>query len=80
MIPQKYTKLVFSFFMALMMSCIMSLVVTTFNIGLVDGLFQAWLKSWGFAFIVAFPTINVVAPIVQKLVQLVIKNQPSSPR
>lgn len=72
MIPAKYTHYVFSFFMALLMSCIMSFVITVFNVGLVDNLLFIWLKAWGFAFMVAFPTINVVAPIVRKLVTLVV--------
>ncbi len=72
MIPAKYTHYVFSFFMALLMSCIMSFVITVFNVGLIDNLFFIWLKAWGFAFMVAFPTINVVAPIVRKLVTLVV--------
>jgi hypothetical protein len=72
MIPAKYTHYVFSFFMALLMSCIMSFVITVFNVGLIDNLLFIWLKAWGFAFMVAFPTINVVAPIVRKLVALVV--------
>ncbi|MBV1920155.1 MAG: DUF2798 domain-containing protein [Pseudomonadales bacterium] len=36
MIPQKYTAYVFSFFMSLLMSCVMSLVISVFNIGLVE--------------------------------------------
>ena len=72
MIPAKYSSYVFAFFMALLMSCIMSLVITVFNVGLVDNLLFIWLKAWGFAFFVAFPTINVVAPIVRKLVTLVV--------
>ncbi len=72
MIPAKYTHYVFSFFMALLMSCSMSFVITVFNVGLVDNLLFIWLKAWGFAFMVAFPTINVVAPIVRKLVTLVV--------
>ncbi|MCB1659337.1 MAG: DUF2798 domain-containing protein [Moraxellaceae bacterium] len=71
MIPAKYGHYVFAFFMALLMSCIMSLVITIFNVGLVDNLLFIWLKAWAFAFCVAFPTINVVAPIVRKLVALV---------
>lgn len=72
MIPAKYGHYVFAFFMALLMSCIMSLVITIFNVGFVDNLLFIWLKAWGFAFCVAFPTINVVAPIVRKLVALVV--------
>jgi Protein of unknown function (DUF2798) len=73
-INRKHQKIVFAFFMALFMSGIMSLVITIFNIGLVSNIVVVWLKAWGFAFIVAFPTITVVAPIVNKLVSRVLKD------
>jgi hypothetical protein len=74
LIPKKYTTYVFSFFMALLMSCTMSLVISIFNVGLIEGIVSIWLKGWGFSFIVAFPTVIVVSPIVRKLVNLVIEN------
>jgi hypothetical protein len=39
---------------------------------LVTNIIPIWLKAWSFAFIVAFPTIMVVSPIVHKLVNLVL--------
>ena len=72
MIPRKHHKVVFSFFMSLLMSCIMSFVISVFNVGLVENIVMIWLKAWSFAFAVAFPTILVVSPIVHKLVSLVL--------
>ncbi len=68
MLANRYRPLVFSFFMALFMSCLMSFVITLFNIGWVDGLSILWLKAWGFAFVVAFPCVQIVAPVVNILV------------
>lgn len=73
MIDRKYQKVVFAFFMALLMSCIMSFVITLFNVGWVSNLFALWVRAWAFAFVVAFPTISVVAPLVQRLVAAVLK-------
>lgn len=67
MFPRKYAPHFMSFFMAVIMSCIMSFVITTFNVGLVPDLLSIWLRAWGFAFLVALPTIFVVAPVVRKL-------------
>lgn len=75
MINRKYQRIVFAFFMALLMSCIMSFVITVFNIGFVKNVVTIWLKAWGFAFVVAFPTVLTVAPVVQKLVILVLKKE-----
>jgi TctA family transporter len=77
MIDRKHHKIVFALFMALLMSCIMSFVISVFNVGLVSNIVHVWLKAWAFAFIVAFPTITVVAPIVHKLVSLVLKEESS---
>jgi len=74
MIPRKFQPIVFAFFMGLLMSCLMSFVVTTFNVGLVDNLIALWLKAWAVAFSVAFPTIIVVAPVVRKLTALALKD------
>jgi len=54
------------------MSGIMSLVISIFNAGLIDGIITIWLKAWGFAFVVAFPIIVVVSPIVRRLVNVVV--------
>ncbi|MFY0700264.1 MAG: DUF2798 domain-containing protein [Bermanella sp.] len=75
MISRKYHKLVFSFFMSLMMSCIMSLVISVFNVGLVDNIVAIWLKAWSFAFVVAFPTIFIISPLVHKLVSIVLHEE-----
>jgi hypothetical protein len=72
MIPSKYQRFVFAFFMALLMSCLMSFVITLFNVGLVDNVLTIWLKAWAFAFVVAFPAVTLVAPVVAKLTQIFI--------
>ncbi|MEZ5530485.1 MAG: DUF2798 domain-containing protein [Porticoccaceae bacterium] len=74
MIDKKYQHVVFAFFMAMLMSCFMSLVISIFNVGLVDNIVEIWLHAWAFAFVVAFPTVMVVAPMVRRLVVLVIRN------
>lgn len=73
MINRKYQQLVFAFFMALLMSCVMSFVISVFNIGFVDNIIFVWLEAWRFAFFVAFPVVLLVSPVVRKLVILVIK-------
>lgn len=72
MIHSKYQHVLFAFFMALLMSCFMSPVISIFNVGLVDNIVRIWLQAWGFAFMVAFPAVMVVAPLVRRLVALVV--------
>ena len=75
LISRKYQPIVFAFFMALLMSGFMSLVVSTVNVGFADNLFFIWLKAWSVAFSVAFPTIIVVAPIVRRLSEAVLAEE-----
>ena len=72
LIPRKYESVVFGFFMAFMMSGLMSLIVTAFNVGVVNNLVSIWLRAWGVAFSVAFPTIILLAPLVRKLSEVVL--------
>lgn len=73
MIDAKYQRLVYAFFMVVAMTCIMSFVITVHNVGFIPNLLQVWLKAWGFAFIVAFPTVLFLAPVMQKLVAKLVK-------
>lgn len=73
MINEKYQHLVFAFFMALLMSCIMSLVISVFNVGFVENILNIWIKAWSFSFLVAFPAVLLVSPTVKKLVNLVVE-------
>ncbi|MDZ4262546.1 MAG: DUF2798 domain-containing protein [Pseudomonadota bacterium] len=74
MIAKKYAPLVFSFFMALLMSGIMSLVISLFNLGLADGILLRWLQAWLFAFSVALPAIILVTPLVRRLAAAVVRD------
>lgn len=67
-IPKQYAQFVFYFFMALLMSGLMSLVVTAINIGIAPNLISAWFKAWIVGFLAALPAIMIVTPAVRKIV------------
>lgn len=71
-IPKRYTQFVFYFFMALLMSGLMSLVITAINIGVVPHLLFAWFNAWFVGFAAALPAIVIVTPTVRKIVALLI--------
>ncbi|PCJ86328.1 MAG: hypothetical protein COA54_09120 [Thiotrichaceae bacterium] len=73
MINKKHQSLVFAFFMAMLMSCLMSFIINIFNVGFINNTLTVWLKAWGFAFVIAFPTVILISPTISKLVNLVIK-------
>ncbi|CAI3123240.1 hypothetical protein MWMV17_MWMV17_03615 [Acinetobacter calcoaceticus] len=60
----------------LILSAIMSFIIsgiTTFKaLGPVQNFFSLWLSAWGIAWIFAFPSVLICAPLAQKLVNLVL--------
>lgn len=60
------------------MSCVISLVISIYNVGLVSNIISIWFSTFVFSFIVALPTILIVSPLVEKLVSLVLKEDKSN--
>jgi hypothetical protein len=67
-LPAKYNAVVFPFVLSTLMSFIISGVSTWRALGMVDGFFGKWMMAWGFSWLVAFPTVLLILPIVRKLV------------
>lgn len=68
-VPQKYSGILFTLLTAVFMSFLMSLVVTISNLGFFHaGFFGHWMKAWGFSFLIGYPIISIVIPVVRKIV------------
>ena len=76
MIPAKFAPLLFSFCLSIIMSCVVSGVATLNAAGLDDGFAALWLAAWYKSWIVAFPTIFVVAPLTRRLVARLTRDEP----
>ncbi|MFM7120286.1 MAG: DUF2798 domain-containing protein [Gammaproteobacteria bacterium] len=62
----------FSFFLSVFMSGIVSFVVPIHHIGLSAASLVEWLPAWAFSFAVALPTVLLVNPIVRSIVNRII--------
>lgn len=55
--------------MPLILSGIMSGAISLFNMlmnkGFIEGIWSIWLRAWGMSWLVAFPLIMIVLPIVR---------------
>lgn len=69
----KHQGIVFAFFMALIMSGFMSFVILLINLGFIDQIIHLWLKAWATAFVVAFPTVLTIAPLVRRISMALIR-------
>jgi hypothetical protein len=46
----------------------MSLVITLLHVGIRPGVIIDWLKAWGLSWVIAWPTIVIVSPLVNRIV------------
>lgn len=67
-IPHKYSNLVFSILLSVIMVTIISGSVLVINQGLRPGLASRWLSSFATAWPIAFVSLLIVAPRVRKIV------------
>lgn len=51
------------------MTLLMSFVITFINVGLVEDFLLRWFQAFWRAYIVAFPSVLTVVPIVRKIVR-----------
>ncbi len=65
-------RILFPLILSSMMSFIISGITTFKALGPVQNFFSLWLSAWGIAWIFAFPSVLICAPLAQKLVNLVL--------
>ena len=61
------------FFLSIAMTCIVSLVTTIMDVGLISHFMSEWLPAWGVSWIIAFPCLLVVLPVVRRLTAMVVE-------
>ncbi|MFZ6876186.1 DUF2798 domain-containing protein [Undibacterium sp. Di27W] len=72
-LPARYAALVMPFFLSILMTFIVSLISTLRSVGLADHLVQIWMGSWALSWLVAFPTLLVVLPLVRRLTGMLVE-------
>ena len=66
-LPARYAGLVMPFLLSLLMTCIVSFISTLNSIDLSPLFPPVWLRAWGLSWLVAFPTLLLVLPLVRRL-------------
>jgi hypothetical protein len=67
-LPARYAHVATGFFLTLMMTCIISGVSTLMALGPGLDFLKAWPPAWGISWVIAFPTVLVVLPLVRRIV------------
>jgi hypothetical protein len=66
-LPARYVTVVMPFFLSIMMTFIVSFISTWRSLGWSEALLPTWMEAWGLSWIVAFPTMLLVLPMVKRL-------------
>ncbi|GAB1478362.1 DUF2798 domain-containing protein [Paracoccaceae bacterium] len=72
--PPRFAPVLFGFVLSALMSFIVSGIATFRNAGLVDGFLNLWVSAWLPSWIIAFPTVLIVAPMARRLVGMLVKS------
>lgn len=66
-LPARYAAFVMPLLLSIFMTAIVSLVSTLRSVGLVEGVVTLWLGAWGMSWLIGFPTLLLVLPLVRRL-------------
>lgn len=71
-LPARYASVVMPFFLSVLMTCIVSFISTLRGVGWSAGVIHVWLGSWAVSWLIGFPVLLLVLPLVRKLTSLVV--------
>ncbi|MDR4328289.1 DUF2798 domain-containing protein [Bacillus pseudomycoides] len=69
-INKKFEPVIFSIFMILGISFIISFVMASMNVGYTDLFLKSWMKTWGIAFVLAYLASNLLPFVVKKIMKI----------
>jgi hypothetical protein len=70
-LPARYVGLVMPFVLSVLMTFIVSAVSTLKSLGVSPEFFGTWPVAWLLSWLVAFPTLLLVLPLVRRIVTFV---------
>jgi hypothetical protein len=65
-LPPKYAAIVLPLLLSILMTFLVSFVSTLRSVGLAPDLIRVWLGAWALSWVVAFPTLLMVLPLVRR--------------
>jgi hypothetical protein len=72
-LPARYAGIVMPLFLSLFMTCIVSAISTARSVGLGAELLRLWPSAWALSWVIAFPTLLLVLPLVRKATAAVVQ-------
>jgi hypothetical protein len=75
-LPAHYAAWLMPLILSVMMSGIVSFIATLKHVGPVEGLVLRWLEAWEISWLIAFPTLLLVLPVVRRIVSVLVEPVP----
>lgn len=66
-IPARYAGLVMPLLLSIAMTCVVSMISTMRSVGLGPDYPRIWLNAWALSWVVAFPTLLLILPVVRRM-------------
>ncbi|MFO1105017.1 MAG: DUF2798 domain-containing protein [Amaricoccus sp.] len=71
-LPARYATIVMPLILSILMTFVVSAIATLRNLGLDPSFLGHWMQAWGLSWLVAFPTLLCILPLVRRLVGLIV--------
>lgn len=75
-LPYRYNGILMPLFLSIFMTCIVSGISTVMGSGISPDLPLKWMTAWGTSWVVAFPSLFVILPIVRRIVATLVEQNP----
>lgn len=72
-LPNRYTSIVLPFLLSIIMTFVVSMVSTLRSLGLEEFSINVWMSAWIISWLIAFPTLLLVLPVVRKITALLVE-------
>ena len=72
-LPARYNAVVLPLILSVLMTFIVAGIATVTSLGLTAQTLPNWMEAWGLSWIVAFPTLLVVLPLVRRIVAALVE-------
>lgn len=72
-LPARYASVVMPLLLSIFMTCIVSMVSTFRSLGTDPHLVCIWLGAWVISWVIAFPTLLLVLPVVRKTTAAIVR-------
>ncbi|NPV23609.1 DUF2798 domain-containing protein [Bradyrhizobium aeschynomenes] len=72
-LPARYAAVVMPLTLSVLMTFVVSAIATLKSLGPTQAFIETWPAAWAISWLVAFPTLLAVLPLVRRIVALVVE-------